>query len=501
MFFHKIDFKKLIFTERIFSARIQRVGSNRGLHFLYIFALIYSMYAIVDIETTGGFAANNAITEVAIVLYNGKQEINRFETLVNPNIPIPRYVQALTGISDEMVSSAPIFAEVAKNIYDLLNDSIFVAHNVNFDYSFLKHHLGLHGYQLNCKKLCTLRLGRKVFPGFMSYSLGNLCRNLGIEITNRHRAGGDAEATVRLLEKIMNADDKNLVQEMLKGKNREQYLPPNLPGEHLEILPQTSGVYYFHNAKGKVIYVGKAKNLRKRVSSHFSNNKPNKQKQEFLRNIYSISYQECGTELMAFLMECVEIKRLWPQYNYSLKRFENNYGLYAFEDRAGYKRLAIEKRKKNLEPVYTFSMLQEGQTLLRRLMREFNLCPKLCFMQVDEDKCVGIIEGYCLAACEQKELIPIYNERVNVAIQSLKSRLPSFTVMGEGRNKEEQSCILIEQGRFYGMGYLPMDYEAIAELDQLKNHLTQYPENDYMRGLVYQHAAKWPNKKIDIRIA
>jgi DNA polymerase III subunit epsilon len=459
------------------------------------------LFAIVDIETTGGYAANNAITEVAIVLHDGKQEIKRYETLVNPEMNIPRYVQALTGINDEMVRDAPHFADLAENIFGILNSAVFVAHNVNFDYSFLKHHLRNSGFELNSKKLCTVRLSRKVFPGFLSYSLGNLCRSLGIEISNRHRAGGDVDATVKLFEKILLHDQKSYVAEMMKGKNKEQYLPPNLSADQFEQLPYTTGVYYFHNEKGKVVYVGKAKNLRKRVGSHFSNNKPNKQKQEFLRNIYSISYQTCGTELMAFLTECVEIKRLWPQYNRSLKRFEQTYGLYMFEDMNGYQRLAIEKIKKTLEPLYTFSLLHEGQNILRKLIREFNLCPKLCFLQVDDGKCEGRKEKYCYGACEQVESVNDYNTRVGNAVGSLKGRLPSFTIIGKGRTADEQSCILIERGRFYGMGYLPADAAAGVEIEELKNYLTPYPENDYMRGLVYQHASGWSYKKIDISVA
>src|SRR5579871_2459988 len=171
---------------------------------------------------------------------------------------------------------------------------------------------------------------------------------------------------------------------MLKGKSREQYLPPNLSADQIEQLPYTPGVYYFHNEKGKVVYVGKAKNLRKRVSSHFSNNKPNRQKQEFLRNIYSISFQNCGTELMAFLLECIEIKRLWPVYNRSLKRFQPSFGLYVYEDRNGYSRLIVEKKKRQMMPVYTFSRLEEGRQLLQRLVREKGLCPKLCYLQTGE---------------------------------------------------------------------------------------------------------------------
>jgi len=455
------------------------------------------MYAIVDIETTGGYAANNAITEVAIVWHDGNGEVKRYETLVRPGMSIPRYVQALTGINDEMVADAPSFEDVAPIIHEFLKDAVFVAHNVNFDYSFLHSQLKDCGFHLDSRKLCTVRLSRKVFPGAPSYSLGNICRHLGISIPNRHRAGGDANATVLLFEKILQAGGLEVIRGMLKGRNKEQYLPIHLPADQLDNLPQTPGVYYFHDQKGKVIYVGKAKNLRHRVGSHFSNNKTGRQKQEFLRNIYSISHEPTGTELMAFLLECIEIKRLWPAYNRSLKRFEPSYGLYTYEDRNGYSRLVLEKRKKQLQPVYTFSLLHEGQNLLRKLIREFNLCPRLCFIQRGEDRCDGINEGYCKGACEHNEAPESYNARVEAAIDTLLQRLPSFTLMDRGRHAEEKSCILIEKGRLYGMGYLPADV-SVYDASDLKNYLTRYPENDYMRGLVYAHVEQWPIKKKDL---
>ena len=452
------------------------------------------MYAIVDIETTGGYAANNAITEVAIVLHDGIREVKRYETLVNPVIAIPRYIQALTGINDEMVATAPCFPEIAPFVYEWLKDAVFIAHNVNFDYSFLKYQLKACGLDLDSKKLCTVRLSRKVFPGAPSYSLGKICQYLDISIPNRHRAGGDADATVRLFEKILQAGGLEHIRGMLKSNSKEQYLPVNLPAEQLARLPDAPGVYYFHDQKGKVIYVGKANNLRRRVHSHFSNNKPGRQKQEFLRNIYSISHETTGTELMAFLLECIEIKRLWPAYNRSLKRFEPTFGLYVYEDRNGYSRLILEKTKKLLPPIYTFSHLIEGQSLLRKLVREWQLCPKLCFLQTDDGPCEGVRLSTCQGACEQQESTQAYNNRVEAAVTALVQSLPSFTLLDEGRHPEEKSCILVEQGRFYGMGYLPMD-TPIRDAGELKNYLTRYPENDYMRGLVYQHVERWPAKK------
>ncbi len=164
------------------------------------------LYAIVDIETTGGYAAGNGITEIAVIISDGKKILQRFETLVNPVYTIPRYVESLTGITNLMVANAKLFKMIAGELHQLLCDKIFIAHNVNFDYSFIKHHLGAAGYELNCKKLCTVRLGRQILPGLKSYSLGNFCREIGIDVENRHRAGGDADATVQLFHHLLEND-------------------------------------------------------------------------------------------------------------------------------------------------------------------------------------------------------------------------------------------------------------------------------------------------------
>jgi DNA polymerase-3 subunit epsilon len=451
-------------------------------------------YAIVDIETTGSFAANNGITELAIVLHDGNKITDRYETLINPGVPIPHYVQVLTGIRPDMLQEAPAFPEVASHVHGMLKDAVFVAHHVNFDYSFVKHQLESCGYELDTKKLCTVRLSRKVFPGLSGYSLGKICRDLEIPITNRHRAGGDADATVILFEKILSRDTQGAIRQMLNGRSREQYLPPNLPSEQIVSLPYTPGVYYFHDQKGKVIYVGKAKNLRNRVCSHFSNNNPGLRKQDFLRNIYSVSWKECGTELIAFLLECVEIRRLWPIYNRSLKRFEQRYGLYVYEDQTGYLRLVIEKKKLNLPAHYSFNGLTEGWQVLRKLVRQFELCPKLSFLQKDNETCAGLLDSSCHGACNQEESAANYNQRLTTALGSLHEMLPSFMIRDRGRDSSEESCVLIEKGRFYGMGYLSRDTQ-IMDLETLKDRLTIYPENDYMRGLIYSYAEKWPEKK------
>lgn len=451
------------------------------------------MYAIVDIETTGGHANANGITEIAICIHNGKKVVERYTTLVNPRKNIPVYISALTGISNEMVHSAPPFEDVAHDVYHLLNGKIFVAHNVNFDHSFIRYHLAAAGYNLQCNKLCTVRLGRKIFPGLASYSLGKLCRHLGINNQGRHRAAGDAEATAELFSLLLQSDKSNFISHALKQNSKEQLLPPNLPKHDIEALPQTPGVYYFHDQKGKVIYVGKAKNIKKRVSSHFTGNNPGAQRQGFLRHIFFITFQACGTELMALVLEAVEIKRLWPKYNRSLKRFEHAFSLYAFEDQRGYLRLAMDQHRKFTVPIYSCNTITEGRNLLLWLVETFALCPKLCFIQNNTQPCTGANNGQC--ACQGHQSVEHYNKKVNAAIAKLSTALPTFAICDAGRTADEHSCLLMEKGQFYGMGYIahPAD---VDNLQLLKTQLTPYPGNDYIKGMVNNYAARFPERKV-----
>ncbi|HVZ26361.1 MAG TPA: exonuclease domain-containing protein, partial [Sediminibacterium sp.] len=314
-------------------------------------------FAVVDIETTGGFPQQHGMTEIGIVLHNGKEVEGVYQTLINPFQPIPPFIVNMTGITDAMVAKAPAFDQVAANIYELLKDRVFVAHNVNFDFSFVQYHLQQAGYRLQTPKLCTIRLSRKVFPGFRKYGLGHLCRELGIEITDRHRAAGDAMATAKILDLVLQNNGAVVIREMLKKESRGQILPPNLPESYIQELPNEPGVYYFRDVREKVIYVGKAKNLRKRVVSHFTGLDISKKRQDFLRNIYSIQFTVCPSEFIASLLESVEIKRLWPAFNKSQKRYEQLWGIYHFEDNRGFRRLAIDKKQKHSMPLATFPML------------------------------------------------------------------------------------------------------------------------------------------------
>lgn len=449
-------------------------------------------YAIVDIETTGGNARGSRITEIAIIIHNGTEIIERYETLVNPQKEIPIPIFALTGINNEMVKNAPLFDDISERVLELLSDRIFVAHNVNFDYSFVRHELEASGFKWTARKLCTVRAARKIKPGLASYSLGRLCKSLEIPLENQHRAGGDADATAILFAQLLASDEEKVINQMLKKTAQDQRLPPNLSPDDFNNLPEKPGVYYFYNEFKKVIYIGKAINIKKRVTTHFTGHSVNAQRQNFLRDIHSISFEVCATELMALILECTEIKNLWPAYNRALKKYEPKYGLYQYEARSGYKYLGIGKVTKFQSNLEHFSSLYEGINLLQSLARQFEIDYRFC--KYDTTTTKGIIP-------EQNTLnlpdIENHNEKVENAIEFLKSNKQTFGIIDKGRTEDERSCIWVENGHFYGMGYFSTD-ETITDPLELKQSVTLYKSNQYIMQLILKYAEKNPRKLLVI---
>ncbi|AHF14395.1 exonuclease domain-containing protein [Niabella soli] len=451
-------------------------------------------YAIVDIETTGSYAAASGITEISIQVLDAEGiVVDRFESLVNPVQQIPSYIQALTGISNAMVADAPLFEAIAEQVYKLLQDKIFVAHSVNFDYSFVKSQLAYCGYELHTNKLCTVRLSRKIIPGHASYSLGKLCEALDIPHVNKHRAGGDTDATVALFQLLLLKDADGHIAKSLKRTSKEQVLPPNVPKTDFDQLPYTPGVYYFHDEKGKIVYVGKAKNIRYRVSSHFSNNSTTRQRQNFMRHIHHISFEECGTELMAAVKESTEIKRLWPRFNSAQKRREELYGIISYEDQNGYLRLGIEKMSRGMLLLNSYHHLEGAKASLRQLVHDFDLCPRLCFIgaALVDEKMHRVL---CKGACEKKEPAESYNQRALEAIRHLKN-LPSFAIIDKGVQQDERSCILVWKGSFYGMGFISEELQ-LEQPEQFRDFVTPYKENSTITNMLFAYAKRYPSKII-----
>jgi DNA polymerase-3 subunit epsilon len=434
------------------------------------------MYSIVDIETTGGHASGNRIIEIAIFKFDGKEVVDKYHSLINPEKRIPGFITSLTGITDEMCHCAPTFKQIASEIDDFMADTIFVAHNVNFDYTFVKGEFAALGKKFDRNKLCTVRASRKIFPYLSSYSLGNLCGSLGIEIKDRHRAEGDAEATVILLKRLLENDADNYITKALKKNSRETLVPANLPREQFDALPDTAGVYYFHDHKGKVIYVGKAINIKKRVISHFSGKQHSKQSQNFMKDIHGVSFEECGSELIALLLESYEIKKHWPMYNRSQKKAGKNVGVYQYEDMEGYLRISIGNITKHQQPLLSFRYMGDAREFLIDMANQFNLCPKLCSLQKVPGPCLDYHMGYCKGACVKEEDAEAYNLKVSEAICSFNDCGKTYVIKEKGRSADEYAVVLVESGKYLGYGFVSNDIQ-ITGIQDFKTYVNGHWDN------------------------
>lgn len=441
------------------------------------------MYAIVDIETTGGYANNHRITEVAIYHHDGIQVTNHYHTLINPGRTIPQFITGLTGINYEMIKESPSFAEVAAEIHEQLKDRVFVAHNAHFDYSFLKKEFEEAGINWNTKKLCTVRLSRKIIPGLSSYSLGRLTESLGVEIKNRHRAGGDAEATSKVFDVLLKRDTTGVIVKALKRNSGETILPPNLPKEDYDKLPAKAGVYYFLDARGHVIYVGKAVNIKKRIAGHFSGAAREWNRSNIRNEIHNITFELTGSELIALILEAQEIRRLWPKYNLAQKQKTDEWGIYDYEDRAGYLRFCVNIVKRGTKPLISFSSKGDAWNFMWEKVREFDLCPKLSGLQVSKGLCFSYQTGECKGGCMGVESAKKYNKRIYTAIESFFEEKNSLAIIGKGRKNDERSLVLVERGAYLGFGFIDKQ-EVLADFETAKDFIKKGKDNRIVQNLV-----------------
>lgn len=427
------------------------------------------MFAIVDLETTGGDPAHDRIMEIAVVLHNGKRVIEEYTTLVNPGISISPFITALTGISSEMVADAPSFADIHDHILKITADKIFVAHNARFDYGILRNEFKRLGKVFQRKQLCTVKTSRKVLPGLSSYSLGRLCGDLGIPVASRHRAFGDAEATAQLFEYLLFNDRKELIKKILNEGLEEALLPDNISRKDLDRLPEDTGVYYFYDKKGNVIYIGKSTNIRKRVLSHFSGDLKARKYAEMKNNIDDISFDITGNELLALILESYQIKRFMPVYNNAQKRKKYRFGLYHYTDEDENLRIRLKTINGESEPLKKFTTRRTAESYLLQLVYKYNLNPLMCD---------GLhIEGAFFASKSE------HNKSIKRIVEEQNYVHPDFIWIGEGRYFNEQSVILVENNEFQGFGYLDNNFPP-SNIEEIKDLISPYPENPDVRQII-----------------
>ncbi|MBL4662668.1 MAG: GIY-YIG nuclease family protein, partial [Flavobacteriaceae bacterium] len=291
------------------------------------------MYAILDIETTGGKYNEEGITEIAIYRFDGHKIVDQFASLVNPEREIQPFVVNPTGITSAMLKGAPKFFEIAKRVLEITEGCILVAHNAQFDSRILTTEFDRLGYPFEMESLCTVELAQTLIPDMPSYSLGKLVRSLGIPLSDRHRAQGDAKATVELFKLLLSKDTtKKIVIESIRKDPKKKMESKLLT--LLESAPTTTGVYYMHNVEGKIIYIGKSKNIKKRLTQHFTGD--NRKSRKLQLQVATVTHENTGSELIALLKESEEIKRIKPLFNRALKKTLFNYQLGSFKDEQGY---------------------------------------------------------------------------------------------------------------------------------------------------------------------
>ena len=451
------------------------------------------MFAIIDIETTGGNAAYDRITDISIILHDGLAITETFNTLINPERKIPYYITQLTGISNEMVAEAPKFFEIAKKIIDLTEGMIFVAHNVSFDYNFVVQEFKSLGYTYKRDKLCTVKLSRKLIPNKPSYSLGKLCEQLGIKIEDRHRAHGDALATAKLFEILLSVKNEHSLFQKQDLNYLNKSSIDDIKTNIIKKLPEETGVYYLLDKSNRIIYIGKSKQIRQRAFSHL--NSKTQKAQKIINSLCDVDFILTGSELIALLLESQEIKNHLPEHNRAQKQHIYTHFLTWHEDERGLINYTISNGSNAQNTLISFSNDNTAKEKLNELIDQHELCLNHTTNQHNEEACFNYQIKKCKGICAGLESIDDYNKRARKLKASYEFENKNFAIMDQGRSETENSFILIIDGKYGGYGYFEND-ESINSFDELKERVqdfTYFPES---HSIIKQYLKANPRLKI-----
>lgn len=419
------------------------------------------MYAIIDIETTGGGIHWSRITEIAIFVHDGHQVLERFSSLVNPGIPIPPFISQLTGITDEMVQDAPTFEQIAPQVEQLTRNCIFVAHNVQFDYNFVRQEFARLGLPFERDRLCTVRLGRHFLPGKLSYSLGRLCEEIGITISARHRAAGDAEATVKLLEIMLRQAGAEQVNGFVSAGSPFDQLNKKLRSIKLEDVPQRAGVLYLLDADDKPLFIEGTTNLRRRAIAYLKN-KAGKVGKTILPLITDVWFEETGSQLLAMLMANERILSQKPPYNKAAKAAPLRWKITAHEGADGFLYLGVARSEEGEWGPFTTRKL--AQEKLGLLLSQFFLCRR--YSNFKNTDCAP---ASCLKACQGNEQSDTYNKRAMLAVSATSAPAAGKLLVDKGRYGNERVVILENEQGGVAWGYFEGSTKGYTEEELAAN--------------------------------
>jgi len=449
------------------------------------------MYAIVDIETTGGKYNQEGITEIAIYQHDGQKVTDQFISLVNPERAIQPFVEKLTGINSKMLRNAPRFFEVAKRIIEITGNCLIVAHNADFDYRILRTEFKRLGYNFERNSLCTVALSQQIMPEMESFKLGKLVRSLGIPISDRHRAQGDALATVKLFELLL---EKDSCKKILKSKIKALHTN-KVPSKYLNIieeLPTKTGVYYLHNAMGDILYIGKSNNIQKRVRTHLTGK--DRKSQKIQKKLHKVNFETTGSELIALLKEQHEIKKNLPHINK-----EGRYRLYPMGIRihkeTTYHQLLLEQVRNDRDYLVVFKNGRIAKHVMNQWMETYELCQNHSSFKETEGACYAYKNNSCKGACLKEENPESYNQRLHHLKNQSTYPYDDFLVIGSGRKDGEYSFIYVENQRFKGYGFYELNHQ-IKSKKNIMSRITALKDNSDCRALILAHINKNKYRKL-----
>jgi DNA polymerase-3 subunit epsilon len=427
--------------------------------------------ACVDLETTGGMAVHHRIIEVGIVLLDGGAVVDSWSSLVNPGMRIPPSIETFTGISNDMVADAPSFEDLRGEVRRRLDGRLFIAHNARFDYGFVRNEFRRLGEKFSAPVLCTVRLSRALFREHPRHNLDALIERYGLDCGQRHRALGDAAVLPPLLAAFEGAAGTERLHEAATAALNESRLPPHLPPDLAEDLPEGPGVYLFRGDGGTLLYVGKSRNLRSRVIGHFASEHRSSKEAKLARQVRSVQWVETGGELGALLLESRLVKELVPSAN---RRLRKPAGLQCLRlEQAGG---GLEVRVEPLESFAPgaeselygpFRTARDAKRALEGKAREAGLCLKAIGLESGAGSCFALQLGRCRGACVGKEPRALHDARLRIALASLRLKPWPFPgaigIRERGPPGEGSVLHVVDQWRHLGTATDEAEVAALLE--------------------------------------
>jgi len=434
----------------------------------------------IDVETDGANYARGHVLEIAAIRIEHGVVVDSFTTLLNPGVDVPRFITGLTGISNADLVGKPQFDDIAERLLEIMDGAIFVAHNVRFDYSFIKEEFRRVGINFSPKMLCTVRLSRALFPEVKGHKLSNLIERHKFTFTDRHRAYDDAHVLWQFLKMAESDFSPIVLSQAVSRQLALPSLPKNLTEDDVRSLPEAAGVYIFEDENGAPLYVGKSVNIKRRVMSHFTRDTAEYKEFKMAQNVHSIKHETTGGELSALLLESKLVKDLMPLYNRKLRRAKQFIVAFAERNEDGYDEL-IFRQLNDVEPdqfdqiMGIYQNKTKAKASILSAVRSFTLCPKLCGIEKATGACFSYQLKRCHGACIGKEDASHYNNRLKLAFE--RTKIDSWpyeaSVMVSEQTSEDEGLVVNQwriTGRFNKVkGKVEVsEYEAVFDIDAYK---------------------------------